>query len=142
MLYCMLIFIDLISCFSHPGLCSDKFVVLRVFTFQAAPMFHSLDLLLLTHFICINHIFFSLPAASTSSISSLSWTCGLWAFHTCVIHSFIINLSSFFLQGLWNNTRVILLPIFMLSLSILRIDWISFFHHIFTCQGLYSWRLS
>ena len=91
MLYDMPIFINLFSCSSHPGLCSDKFVVLRVFTFQAAPVFHSLDLLLLTCFIHINHICLSLPAASTSpSVSSLSWTCGLWGFYTCVIHSFIL----------------------------------------------------
>ena len=46
----MPIFINLFSCFSNPGLHSDRFVVLRVFTYQAAPVFHSLDLLLLTHF--------------------------------------------------------------------------------------------
>ena len=41
--------------------------------FQAIPAFHSLDLFQLTHFIHINFIIFSFPAASTSSsISSLS----------------------------------------------------------------------
>ena len=66
-------FINLISCFSHLGLCSDKFMILRVFNFQTAPVFHSLVLLLLTHFIHIHCIFLSLPAASiSSSVSSLS----------------------------------------------------------------------
>ena len=143
-LYCIPIFIDLISYFSHLGLHSDKLVILWVFTFQAVPAYHSLDLFQLTCFIHINFIIFSFPASCTSSsISSLYCTCGFQCFHTC--QSFIsITLSSFFLQGLWNNTRVILLPIFifMSSLSILRIDWISFFFFfffcIFICLGLYS----
>ena len=56
-------FIDLISCFSHLDLCSDKLVVFGVFTFWAVPVCHSysLDLLLqLTCFIHINLIFFSI----------------------------------------------------------------------------------
>ena len=117
MLHCILIFIDLISCFSHPGLCCDKLVVLRDFTFQAVPVFHSLDLFQLTCFIYINFIIFSFPAASTSSsISPLSWTCGLQGFHTCVSHSFILIYLWFFLQGSWNYTRVIL-PIFIFMSS-------------------------
>ena len=131
MLHCMPIFIDLISCFSHPGLHSEKLVVLRVFTFQAAQCFICINfnlLLQLTHSIHINFIFSSFSSC-IHIFFYIFLVLNLWySGFSPMCHSFIyINLSLFFLQGSWNNTRVILLPIFTSSLSILRLDWISFF---------------
>ena len=79
-------------------------------------MFYSHEPCLLFSFSCI-HIFFCIFLLLNLWSLGFSYMC----------HSFIdINLSSFFLQGSWNDTRVILLSIFTSLLSILRIDWISF----------------
>ena len=116
--------IDLISCFSHLGLHSDKLVVLRVFTFWAVPVFHSLDLFQLT---CL----FTLTSSSFlfqlhTHLFYIFLVLNLWSsgFSHIESHLIYINLSSFFLQHSWNNTRVILLPIFifMSLLSLLRIN--------------------
>ena len=116
-------------------LATQVFTLINVWSSEFSPsgqhqFFHSLDLLLLTCLIHINCIFHSLPAASTSSSISFLLL-NLWSLgFSHMFHSFIyINLSLFFLQSSWNNTRVILLPIFMSSLSILRIDWISLLSH-------------
>ena len=74
-------FIDLISCFSHLDLRSDKNVVFRVFSFQAVLVFHSYLLDLLCKETCcihINLIFFSFSGCMLFAVPMSSFISSLF----------------------------------------------------------------
>ena len=130
------------SCFSHLDCHSDKLVIFRVFMHHVSYHLHPFLLFHHHHHIPHLHHYCITPGVGMGPYATYHFSSSLLVYRYCKICFIYINLSLFFLQGLWNNIRVILLPIFTSSLSILRIDWISFFHYILTCLGLYSWSLS
>ena len=82
------------------------------------------------HVICCAHIFFYIFLVL---MNPWSWGSSHIKYHVSFIHS--VMSSSFFLQGSWNNTSVILLPIFIVSLLS---SCTSFSLLCLFCQGLHG----